>query len=144
MTGILSPSKRVFNASNSNAIITKSKNIFWTLFCISKSYIKFEEFCKKRWTSEVIFSWNYRLPKARLLKWRKSPVWEHVWTVNMLKYPKDRLNLHSSIFLTFLISLKGNHPKKFCYSSIWNLETVCYLIDTRWQVFSLSKSGCLT
>ena len=41
MTSILSKQKWVFNATNSNAIISKSENIFWTFFCISEIYIKF-------------------------------------------------------------------------------------------------------
>ena len=31
----------------------------------------------------------------------KSPVSEHLWTVNMLKGPKDCLNLRGSIFVMF-------------------------------------------
>ena len=41
MTSILSQQKWVFNAANSNAIISESKNIFLTFFCISEIYIKF-------------------------------------------------------------------------------------------------------
>ena len=47
MTSILSQSKRVLNATNSNAIISKSKNIFWTIFCISEIYIKRQILSKK-------------------------------------------------------------------------------------------------
>ena len=46
--------------------------------------------------------------------------------------------------LDFLITLKENQLEKLCFSSIWNLGTVCWDIDTRWQVFSLCKSECLT
>ena len=114
MTSILYRSKRVFNATNSNAIISKAKNICWTLFWISESYIKFEILWKKRWASKGIFFWNYRLPRVGLLKWRKSPVSEHVSTVNMLKCPKDRLNLHSSIFSHIFLSLWNKiYSKKF-------------------------------
>ena len=31
----------------------------------------------------------------------KSPVWGHLWTVNILKGPKHCLNLHGSIFVIF-------------------------------------------
>ena len=56
----------------------------------------------------------------------KKPLSEHLWTVNMLKYPKDCLNLHGSIFLSNVsVALKENHLKKFCFSSIWNLQTAC-------------------
>ena len=41
------------------------------------------------------------------------------------------------------MTLKENQLEKFCVSSILNIETVCQHIDTRWKVFSLSKSECL-
>ena len=56
---------------------------------------------KKKWASEVICFWNYRLQKAELLKCPKSALPEHLWTVNVLKGPKHFLNLNSSIFLMF-------------------------------------------
>ena len=63
---------------------------------------------KKRWASEVISFWNYRLQIAGLLKCLKIPVSEHLWTVNMLKGSKDSLNLHGSNFLFFF----GHSEKK--------------------------------
>ena len=78
--------------TNSNAIISKSKNIFSIFFWISQIFIKFVLLCKKRSASEVICFWNYRLQKAGLLKLLKSPLREHLWIVNMLKHPKDCLN----------------------------------------------------
>ena len=42
-----------------------------------------------------------------LLNCLKSRVSEHLWRVNMLKSPKDSLNLHSSIFVKFF-----DHPEK--------------------------------
>ena len=80
------------NATNSNAIISKSKNIFSIFFWISQIFIKFVLLCKKRSASEVICFWNYRLQKAGLLKLLKSPLREHLWIVNILKRPKDCLN----------------------------------------------------
>ena len=44
---------------------------------------------------------SYRLQKAELLKCWKSPVSEHLSTVNMLKGPKGSLNLHGRIFVIF-------------------------------------------
>ena len=70
-------------------------------FCIIGIYIQFGIFWKKRWASEVIPFWNYRLQKAALLKWLKIPMSEHLWTVNILKAPKDCLNVHESIFVIF-------------------------------------------
>ena len=117
--------KAMFNATNSNATISKSENIFWFFFCIYGIYIKFEILWRKRWASEVICFRNYRLQNARLLQCIKSRVAEHLWTVNMLKYPKGCYNLHGSILSYFLISLKRNQLQKFYFSSISNLETVC-------------------
>ena len=62
----------MFNWTNSNAIISKSKNIFSTFFFISGIYIKFEILSKNSWASEVISYWNYRLENAELLKCPKS------------------------------------------------------------------------
>ena len=73
MTTILSHQKRMFNATNSNAIISKSKIICWIFFCISGIYIKSVTLWKKRWASEPICFWNYRLQKAGLLKYWKAP-----------------------------------------------------------------------
>ena len=55
----------------------------------------------------MISFWKYRLEKAELLKWPKSLVSEHLWTVNMLKGNKHFLNLHGSIFDIFF-----DHAKK--------------------------------
>ena len=50
MTSILSQEKRVFNATNSNAIISESKKIFWIFFCISGMYIKIWNTLKRKMT----------------------------------------------------------------------------------------------
>ena len=105
MTSILSQWKRVFNATNSNVIISKSKSIFWIFFCISEIYIKFGTLWKIRWAPDVVCFWNYRLQKARLLKCPKSHVSEHLWTANMLKGLKHCINLHHSIFCHIFWSL---------------------------------------
>ena len=79
-----------------------------------------------------------------LLKCLKSHFSEHLSTVDMLKGPKDWIPLEGSIFVRFFDYSNENKLKKFCFNSIWNLETVCQHIDIRWQDFSLSKSECLT
>ena len=56
---------------------------------------------KKRWAWEIICFCIYRLQKAALLKCPRSPVSEHLWTVNMLKGPKNSIYMHGSIFATF-------------------------------------------
>ena len=94
----------MFNATNSNAIISKLKNIFWVFFLLSGIYIKLGILWKRRWASEVISFWNYRLENVGLLKCVKSPVSEQLWTANMLKCPTDCLNLHGSIFFHFFWS----------------------------------------
>ena len=43
----------------------------------------------------------------------------------------------------FLMTLKKIDLEKFCLSNVRNLQTVSQHIDTRWQVFLLSKSECL-
>ena len=93
--------KAITNATNSNVNISKSKNICWIFCCISGIKTKFEVVFKKRWASEVISFWNYRLEKAGLLKCLKGPVSEHLWTVNILKGHKDCLHVHGSIFVRF-------------------------------------------
>ena len=79
----------------------KIKNIFWSFFSIYGIYIGFELLQKKRWASQAISFWNYRLEKVRFLKCLKSLVSEHLWTVNMLKGPKYYLILYGSIFVIF-------------------------------------------
>ena len=134
MTSIPSQWKWVFNATYSKAIVLKSKNVLWNFFFIFVIYIKFGILWKKRWDSEVINFRNYRLEKAGFFKCLKSQVSEQLWTVNMLKGPKD---------WCFLITRKENQLKKLCFSTIWNFETICLHIDTQWHVFSRRKSECL-
>ena len=43
----------------------------------------------------------------------------------------------------FLATLNRNQVEQFGFSSIWDLETVCYHIDTRWDVFYFSKNEFL-
>ena len=134
----------MFNATKWNKIILESKNIFWSFFSIFRIYIKFELLWKKRWASQAITFWNYRLEKVGFLKCLKSLLSEDLWTVNMLKVPKDCLNLHGSIFVIFFDNFEKNQLEKFCFLSIWILETVCKHTQTWWQVFCLVKSKCLT
>ena len=115
MTSILSQKKLVFNETNSDAIISRSKNTFSNFFCISEIYIKFGILWKKRWALEFICFWYYRLQKAELLKCPKIPVSEHLWTVNMLKGPKDWLNLHGRIFVIFFDRSKRKSPQKILF-----------------------------
>ena len=61
---------------------------------------------------------NYSLQKAWLLKSLKSPVSEHLWTVNILKGPKHIRNLHGRSFAIFFMNLKERQFGKFCLSSI--------------------------
>ena len=70
---------------------------------------------KKRWASQFISFWNYRLQKTGLLKCLKSPLWEHLQTVNMLKCPKDCLNLHGSIFVRFFDHSERKSSQKIIF-----------------------------
>ena len=91
----------MFNATNSNDVISKSKTIFWIFFSISGIYIKFGKISKKIWASEVISFWNYRFEKAELLQCPKSHVSEHLWKFNILKDRKHSLNPRGTIFVIF-------------------------------------------
>ena len=104
--------KRVFEPTNSNSIISKSKHIFSIFFSISKIYIKFWILLKKRLALEVISFWNYRVEKARLLKFLERSVSEHLWTVNTLSGPKHCLNLHGSIFVGFVYHSEKTSARK--------------------------------
>ena len=42
----------------------------------------------------------------------KEPVTEHLWTANMLKGPKDCLNLHGNIFVIFLAHSEKKSSQK--------------------------------
>ena len=79
----------------------------------------------KRWASEVICFWNYRLQKAGLLKCPKSRVSEHLWRVNILNGPKHCKNLQGSFFVRFFDHSQRKSGRNTLFSSIWNLETVC-------------------
>ena len=97
--------------TNSNAFMLKSKTFFWTFSCISRICIKLKILWKARWASEVIFFWNYRLQIVALPKRLKGPSSAHLWTVHMLKGPKDCLNLHGSIFVIFFVTLERSQSK---------------------------------
>ena len=95
MTSILSQENRVVNATNSNAIFSKSKKNFSIFSAIPELAYNLEYFERKK------MSLRGRLQKPMLLKCRVSGVSEHLWTLNMLKRPKHCINLHGSIFLIF-------------------------------------------
>ena len=61
---------------------------------------------------------NYRLPKAWSLKWVKSPVSEHIWTVDMLNVPKQCLNLLGRIFAVFFYQSQRISVRKYFLNSI--------------------------
>ena len=103
------------NATNSKAIFSKSKNIFWVFCFISGIDITFEILWKKKWISELISFWNYRLQKAALLKCLKSFVSEYLWTLNMLKAPKDCLDLHGSILVIFFDHSESKSARKILF-----------------------------
>ena len=94
-----------FSTTNWNANIWKTKN-FFSIFCsISRFYIKFWTFGKKRWSSKLMYFRNYRLWKSLLENSLKSTVSEQALAVNIWKRRKCLLNLSESAFITFLIIL---------------------------------------
>ena len=130
----------MFNATNSNAIISKSKNITSIFFCVSGMYLKFWILWKKQ-ASEVICFWNYRMQKGGLLKSLKSLDLEHWWTVKILKCPKHYFNLLGSIFVMFLGHSKKISSKNF-FSVVSEILTLFVSILTL-DVFYLCKGQCL-
>ena len=126
----------MFNATYSHAIIYKPKNIFSIFFWISAILIKFVILWEKRWTSGVICFWNYILQKTGLLKCRKNPVSENLLTVNMLKGPKECLNLHSTILSYFFNTLKVNQLQNsvLVESEIFRLFVNIYKADEKYSL----------
>ena len=92
--------------------IKSARKIRKFFFFIPEIYIKFWILWKKRWASEIICFWNYRLQKAGLLKCLKSPVSEHLWPVNILKAPKSCLNVHGSSFVRLFDHSEIKSPRK--------------------------------
>ena len=95
--------------------IKSARKIRKFFFFIPEIYIKFWILWKKRWASEVICFWNYRLQKAGLLKCQKSSVSEHLWTVNMLMGSKHPINPHGSIFVIFFHHSERKWPRKYLF-----------------------------
>ena len=111
----------MFTLTNPNAFLSKPKNIFWIFCCISRIYIKFGILWKRRWASEVISFWFYRFENMALLTCLKSLVSEHLWMVNMLKGPKDCLNLNGSIFVIFFDHSERKSAQKIMF--LWYLKS---------------------
>ena len=109
-------------------VVSEIFRLFVNCFsCISGIYIQIQILWIKRWTSEVISWWNWRLQKAGSLKCVKSPVSEHIWTCNILKCPKIFLNLHSSSFVIFFNnSERKSAPKNLFW---WYLKSWDWLLS---------------
>ena len=86
----------------------------------------------------MIFFWNYRLHRARLLKYLKSPVSEYLWTANMLKGPKDCWNLRSSIFFIFFWLISKEISSKICVLVVSDILRLFANILTPDEKYSLS------
>ena len=115
MTSILSQEKLVFDATNSNEFISKSKNIFPNFYRISRICIKFGIPWKKRRAPEGISFWDYGVEMAGLVTCIKSPLVEHSWAVYMLKGPKDCLNLHGSICVILFVHCEIKSARKILF-----------------------------
>ena len=55
------------------------------------------------------------MEKAELVKCSKIPMSEHLSRVNMLKDPKDCLDMHGGIFLVFRDHYDRNSARKICF-----------------------------
>ena len=97
-----------FETPNSNAIIWKTKNIFWLFCSLSGIYIKFYTFSNKWLLSQLIFIQNYRLWKSWLDHSLKSALSEHALKGNMWKHPKYFPNLHERAFIMFFHRSQGS------------------------------------
>ena len=116
------------------------KKIFWIFFSISEIYITVWILWTKTWASEVIWFWYNRLQKSEFLKWPKSPVSEHLWTVNMLKGAKHCLNLHGRIFCQILSSFKKKikiWKSKNIFSIFFHFQNVHKIWNTLKKKMSL-------
>ena len=131
----------MFNASNSNAIVSKSKNICSSFFCIYGIYVESGILSKKIWASQVISFWKYRLEKAELLRCPKSPVSEHLWTVNMLKGPKHCLNPHGSISVIVLDRSERKSTGKSFFLEVSEILRLFVNILTPDDKYSLSAKA---
>ena len=120
----------MFNATNSDAIISKSKNIFSVFFCISGIYIKFEILWKIRWASEVISFWNCRQQKAGLVTCQKEP---RVRTLTGSQNVNSSETLHKSgqqyFFLIFWSVWKKTSSKKSVLV-VYEISSLCVNILT--------------
>ena len=81
---------------------------------------------------------NYRLQKTWLLKYLKSHVSEHLWTVSMLKGPKYCLNLHGSKFVIFSEHSKRTSVRKNSAIVLPNILRLFVNILTPNDKYSLS------
>ena len=123
MRSILSQLKRVFNATNSNDSIPKSKNLFSIFSCISGIFKKFGILSKKSWVSEDYSFWNYWLRKVELVKCAKTSRVRKLMDGQHFKGSETLLKVAWQYFLLyFLITLKGNQLQKLFFRSIWNLR----------------------
>ena len=71
--------------------IKSARKIRKFFFFIPEIYIKFWILWKKRWASEIICFWNYRLQKAGLLKCLKNVASEHLLSSQHVKPSKTLL-----------------------------------------------------
>ena len=76
----------------------------------------------------------YRLWKSWLDHSLKSAVSQHDLRVNSWKRPKYLRNLHTSASIMFFIILKEVDLENVSPSVTWNLKSVGYHIDCRWQI----------
>ena len=112
---VLSLSKSECLTESIQMELSQNQKLFAKFSFICKICIKFWILWKRRWSSEIISFWNYRLQKAGLLKCLKIAVSEHLWTANMLKGPKHCLNLHGIIFIIFFAHSERQSGQKIAY-----------------------------
>ena len=80
----------------------KQKNFRAFFFLIYEIQIKFSTLSKKRWSSYLMYLWNYALQKPGLDKRLKRPVSKNPSKNNMVNGPKHCWNLKNSFFTIFI------------------------------------------
>ena len=106
----------MFNDTNPNAIISKSKKKLINSVLHFRILHKIWNTLKKKWASEVICFWNYRLKNAGFLQCRKSCVSEYLWTVKKSKGPKHGINLQDSTFVILFDFSERKSARKNVFS----------------------------
>ena len=133
-----------FLTTTSKAFISKRNGCFSILDCISEMSMKVRTFCKKRRVSYPNSYRNYCIRKRCLLKRLKGLSSALYLVINVLTGSKHCWSQHRSTIFLFFNEFEIIELENICLSHIWNLQTVCKHVDSRWQVFPSLYADFLT